>query len=143
MLLGVLQGVESAVAPEGGVPVGAPAPSEAPTPPPASTPAASGPARKLTAAEKKGLWKCNFQSLKVLGFNDNQVDAMDASEKFEPINYATAAVGCKRLDEVYADQVELMKEHMRNWIKGKQADAGAPPVNDGERLDPDEEEAFD
>lgn len=73
--------------------------------------------RRISPDQKKALMAINFKSLEYLGFDRDEIYAMTPAQKFEPINYATKALGHERTDEITRGQVEAAKQAMRDWCK--------------------------
>ena len=97
---------------------------------------AKGPAKFIDAETKKALYRGNFQALEAVGHSEGAVKSMDNKAKFAPLNYAVAAAGCSRVDELYEEQIGFVKGAIREWIREtKEAMAqGDPPSDDGEDM---------
>jgi len=102
---------------------------------------AKGPAIIIDADTKKALYRGNFQALEAVGHSEGAVEAMDNKGKFAPLNYAVAAAGCNRVDDLYEDQVDFVKNAIREWIREtKEAMAASgPPDAAHEEPHPDDD----
>ena len=87
----------------------------------------------VSAAEKKDLYRANFRALEAVHGKD-AADDMQASAKFEPVNFACSQLGADRLDNLYADQVDDAKQAIARW-QAHHAQPGQPQESPADDFD--------
>lgn len=91
--------------------------------------APAGSSGKIDADQRKHAMRANFQALELF-YEKAFIDALPNDEKFAPVNYATAQLDQRRLEDVPAARFDELMEHMRRWVQDKRAELA------GEHRDP-------